>query len=283
MHGKAQINNVKQEAEQTARQAVNHPWFSRLARFGYAAKGVVYLLAGLLSAQAAFGLRGSPADKQEVLWTLVAEPFGQAALGLIAVGLLGYVLLRFAQALLDPEGKGSDAKGWAIRAGYLISGLLYAGLAVTAVRLAFGRNASGSRSEQSLAARVFALPLGRWLAGAVGIGLVGVGVWQIYRGFTADFSEHLRWGQMSAAKRTWTTLLGRIGLAARGIVIGLVGGLLVQAALALDAGKVQGSAGALETLSGLLGPWAVAVVAVGLVAYGVYMLAVWRYARIVAG
>ena len=274
--------DVKRQAEQAARRAVDHPWFAALARFGYAAKGVVYLLAGVLTARAAFGLGGQPADKRAALRTILSEPFGRVALVLIGVGLIGYVLLRFAQALLDPERKGSDAKGLAIRAGYLLSGLAYGGLALTALRLAAGMAGGGTGgNQQGVITRVFALPLGRWLIGLVGLGVVGAGLYQIYRGWTADFSEHLRWGEMSAAERSWTTRLGRVGLVARGVVWALAGGFLIQAALLLDPGRVQDSGGALLALAGLLGPWAVGVVALGLAAYGVYMLAAAKYGRIV--
>ena len=274
--------DVKRQAEQTAGRAVDHPWFAALARFGYAAKGAVYLLAGVLTARAAFGLGGQPADKRAALQTILSEPFGRVALVLIGVGLIGYMLLRFVQALLDPERKGSDAKGLAIRAGYLLSGLAYGGLALTALRLAAG--AAGGRAgdnQQGLVARVFTLPLGRWLIGLVGVAIVGAGLWQIYRGWTADFSEHLRWNEMSATERTWATRLGRIGLAARGVLWTMAGGFLVQAALLLDPGRVRDSGGALVALAGLLGPWAVGVVALGLAAYGVYMLAAAKYGRIV--
>lgn len=274
--------DVKRQAEQAARRAVDHPWFAALARFGYAAKGVVYLLAGVLTARAAFGLGGQPADKRAALRTILSGPFGRVALVLIGVGLIGYVLLRFAQALLDPERKGSDAKGLAIRAGYLLSGLAYGGLALTALRLAAGMAGGGTGgNQQGMITRVFALPLGRWLIGLVGLGVVGAGLYQIYRGWTADFSEHLRWGEMSAAERSWTTRLGRVGLVARGVVWALAGGFLIQAALLLDPGRVQDSGGALLALAGLLGPWAVGVVALGLAAYGVYMLAAAKYGRIV--
>lgn len=273
--------DVKRQAEQTARRAVNHPWFAALARFGYAAKGVVYLLAGLLTARAAFGLGGRATDKRAALQTILAEPFGRFALVLIGVGLIGYVLLRFVQALLDPERKGSDAKGLAIRAGYLLSALGYGGLALTALRLALGASAGAGAGQQGLVARVFALPLGRWLIGLVGLAVVGAGLWQIYRGWTADFSEHLRWGEMGATERIWATRLGRVGLAARGVVWAAAGGFLIQAALLLDPGRVQDSGGALQALAGLLGPWAVGVVALGLAAYGVYMLAAAKYGRIV--
>src|SRR3954470_6137545 len=106
---------VGQQVKQATQKAVDNPWFERLARFGYASKGVVYLIAGLLTARAAFGLGGQATDKNGVLVTILAEPFGKLMLILIGVGLIGYVVLRFVQALLDPEHKGSDAKGIAQR------------------------------------------------------------------------------------------------------------------------------------------------------------------------
>src|SRR5512138_2215909 len=157
---------VKRQAEQTARKAVAHPWFERLARLGYASKGVVYLLAGLFTARAAFGLGGgAAADKNGVLLKILAEPFGKFVLAVIGIGLIGYILLRFAQALLDPEHKGTHAKGIAQRVGYLLSGLFYVGLALTSLRLAAGLSANTADQSQSLVARVFEAPLGRWLIG----------------------------------------------------------------------------------------------------------------------
>src|SRR5215212_7470071 len=67
--------------------------------------------------------------------TILAEPLGKVMLALTGIGLIGYILLRFAQALLDPEHKGTNAKGIAQRVGYLLSGLFYVGLALTSLRL----------------------------------------------------------------------------------------------------------------------------------------------------
>src|SRR3954465_14462164 len=118
---------VRQQVKQATRKAVANPWFERLARFGYASKGVVYLIAGLFTARAAFGLGGQATDKNGALLTILAGPFGKLALALIGIGLIGYILLRFVQALLDPEHKGTDAKGVAQRVGYVLSGLFYVG------------------------------------------------------------------------------------------------------------------------------------------------------------
>jgi len=129
---------------------------------------------------------------------------------------------------------------------------------------------------------VLGWPLGRWLIGFAGLIVIGGGLYQLYKAYSTDFSEHFRWNEMSATERVWTVRLGRLGLAARGIVQGLIGLFLVQAALSFDPSKVQSSGGALRSLARPpFGLWAVGVVAVGLAAYGVYMLAAARYSRIV--
>jgi hypothetical protein len=275
-------NDIKQQVKQGTQQVVGHPWFEQLARVGYAAKGVVYLVAGVLSARAAFGLGGTTTDSRGVLLTILSEPFGKLMLVLIGVGLIGYVLLRLVQAFLDPEHKGSDAKGIALRVGYLFSALAYGGLAMTALRIASGKGSSGGNQVQGWGTRLFGLPLGRWLVGVFGLIVIGGGLYQLYKAYKADFSEHFRWNQMSATEHTWAARLGRVGLAARGIVQGLVGLFLVVAALRFDPNAVQGTSGALQALARPpLGPWAMGVVAVGLAAYGIYMLTAARYTRIV--
>jgi hypothetical protein len=275
--------NVAQHAKQGVQQATAQPWFEQFARFGYAAKGVVYLVAGALSARAAFGFGGATTDRRGALVTILSEPFGRLMLVLIGTGLIGYVLLRLVQAFMDPEGKGSDAKGIAMRIGYLISAFIYAGLAWTALRLVSGSSGASADQTQSWVAGLFRLPLGRWLVGIAGLAVLGVGLYQLYQAYSADFSEHFQWDQMSTTERTWAVRLGRLGLAARGIVQGLIGLFLMQATLLFDPSKVQGPGGALQSLAHPpFGWWTVGVVAIGLAAYGVYMLAAARYSRIVA-
>jgi hypothetical protein len=274
--------DVKRQVTRSAQRATAHPWFKDLARFGYAAKGVVYLVAGALSARAAFGLGGATTDRRGALLAILSEPFGHLMLVLIGTGLIGYVLLRLVQGFMDPEHKGSDAKGIAQRIGYLISALVYAGLAWTALRLASGSGGTSGNQEQSWVVRLFALPLGRWLVGIAGLIVIGGGLYELYKAYSIDFSEHFRWNEMNGTERTWVVRLGRLGLAARGVVQGLIGLFLVQAALLFDPGKVQGPGGALQSLGQPpFGLWTVGVVAVGLAAYGIYMLAAARYSRIV--
>jgi hypothetical protein len=129
---------------------------------------------------------------------------------------------------------------------------------------------------------LLALPLGRWLVAAAGLGVLAFAAYQFYKAFTAKFSEKLRKGEMSEASLTLATRAGQVGLAARGVVFGIVGVFLIQAALNASASEARGLSGALLALERQpYGPWVLGVVALGLVTYGIYMFVEARYRRIV--
>lgn len=257
-------------------------WVERLARFGYAAKGVVYGIVGLLAAQAAFGAGGKTTDTQGALQAIVTQPFGKVLLSVVALGLIGYVLWRFVQAIKDPENKGTDAKGLAQRLGYAVNGLIYGSLAFSAVGLVLGSGSGGnSNSTQDWTARLLSQPFGQWLVGTIGAFIIGLGFYQFYKAYSAKFRKELNLTELSNTEQTWVTSIGRFGLAARGIVFCVIGFFLIQAARQSDPSEVRGLAEALQVLAQQpYGPWILGIVAVGLIAYGIYMVLQARYRRI---
>jgi hypothetical protein len=100
---------AKAAVQDAAAQTV--PWVEKLARFGYAAKGVVYAVIGILALQLALGQGGEATGPEGALSTIGQQPFGRALLAIMAAGLLAYALWRLVQAAVDPEHKGTDAKG----------------------------------------------------------------------------------------------------------------------------------------------------------------------------
>ncbi|HCF27565.1 MAG TPA: hypothetical protein DEV81_10290 [Cyanobacteria bacterium UBA11049] len=256
-------------------------WVERLARFGYAAKGVVYGIVGLLAAQAAFGTGGQTTDTKGALQEIVRQPFGKVLLGVVAIGLFGYVLWQFVQAIKDPEHKGTDTKGILQRIGYAISGIIYAGLALSAVRIISGSGGGNSNSTQDWTARLLSQPFGQWLVGTVGAFIIGLGFYQFYKAFTAKFRKKLNLSELSDTEQKWVKAITRFGLAARGVVFCLIGFFLIQAARMSDAGEAGGLGEALETLAQQpYGAWLLGIVALGLIAYGIYMVMQARYRRI---
>jgi hypothetical protein len=275
-------------AQSSAKQAVREaaPWIQRLARLGYAAKGVVYLIIGWLALRAAVGAGGETTDSGGALQTILRQPYGWVLLGAVALGLAGYAVWRFVQAGMDPEGTGGDAKGIATRVAFAISGALHAALALEAARMAFGFGGAGKGGDagpQDWTAAVLQQPFGRWLVVAVGLGIAAFGLAELVRAYRADLPKRLDLSHLSSAARVWVVRFGRMGMAARGIVFGLIGGLLVRAALNHDASQARGLGGALESLHAQPhGRWLLGLVAAGFIAYGLFELVQARYRQIVA-
>jgi hypothetical protein len=257
-------------------------WIERIARFGYAAKGVVYFIVGLLAMQVAFGIGSNPTYRRGALQTIVTQPFGKFLLGVVAVGLIAYVFWRFTQAFIDPEHQGTGVKRVPQRLSYAMSGLIYTGLAFTAVQLIVGSGGNNSSWTQDWTAHLLAQPFGQWLVGIAGVYVLGVGLSYLYTACIAKFSEQFELTEMSNAQVKWATQLGRFGFAARGIAVGVIGLLLIQAALLSDPDEAQGLVGALQVLAEEpFGQWLLGIIAFGLVAYAIHMLVLARYYRIV--
>lgn len=278
--------NQRNEAQSAAGAAARHPWVKNLARIGLASIGIVYMLVGGLAIQLAVGPGGGGGapDQQTVLQQIQEAPLGRFVLGLIALGLFGYLVWRLTEAFADLGGEGNEPKGLAKRAGHAINGLVYGGIGLQAAMMAIGRSSGGGgSSRQEWTARFMSLPLGRWLVGLAGLFVIGYGLYQIYEAWTQKYRERLIYGQMSAPERRWVDPLSRAGLVAHGVVLGLVGTFLIQAAYRFNPNEAQGLSGALtEIAQQPFGPWLLGLVALGLMGYGVYKLAQARYHRVLA-
>ncbi len=278
------IERTGREAERMAREAARNPWVERLARFGYAARGVVYAVIGLLALQAAFaGGRSGETTGAEGAIQKIAEQ-SRVLLVLVAIGLAGYALWRFVQAFLDPDHKGTEPKGLAKRAMALASGVGYSGLALLAARIASGSGGGGgggAEGNQGLTADLLSKPFGRWLVILAGVAVIIAGLDELRRGFTKSFRDKLKMGEMSPEEQRLATHTGQVGLMSRGFVFLIIGWFLAQAGLRYDPSQASGLGGALDALAAQsYGPWLLALVAAGLLAYGAYSFLEARYRRI---
>jgi len=261
-------------------------WIERLARFGYATKGIVYMLVGLLAFQAAFNWGGQITGSRGAFRTIAAQPFGNVMLFLVGVGLFGYVVWRFVEAIRDPEHRDGGFSGVARRAAYFVSGLIYASLAIFALRIALGSTAgssdgNGSSSSQQGVATLLTQPFGQWLVGLVGVAIVAYGFYSFYKAYSTKFRRRLKLAQMSLKEEKWTTRIARFGLTAKGLVSVIIGYFFIQAARVSDPSQAQTTEGALQTLQQQpYGAWLMGLVALGLIAYGIHLEVQARYRRI---
>jgi hypothetical protein len=275
------------EAKRTATHRTGGPtdslgssWVERLGRLGYATKGAVYVTVGALALAVAIGAGGQTTDPSGALETIGDQPFGLILLVLITVGLAGYAFWRLFQAVKDPDREGSNAGGIAKRVGHAVAALAYFGLALSAGQLVVA-SGSGGGSPEDWTAYLLSQPLGQVLVIGVGVAVVGYSLTQLYQAYASQFREYFKLGEMSAREDTWVTRIGRFGFAARGVVFAIVGIFLIQAGLRIDPSEATGLGGALKDLLGQpFGPWLLALVAFGLIAYGLFMIAMARYRRI---
>lgn len=256
------------------------------ARGGYVAKGAVYTTVGALAVMTAFGFRGGRiAGTRSAIEFLQSQPFGNAVLLAVAVGLCGFVVWRFVQAVLDAESKGGGAKGLARRFGLAVSGVTYGVLALFACSLLLSGvmgtfDTSGGGGSES-AATLMRYEFGIWMVGIVGVCFVGAGCYQAYRAFATPFKERWDRARMSSRAVEWSTHVSRFGIAVRAVSFGFIGWFFIQAAVQADPAEARGLAGTLRAFSeepyGAL--W-LGVVGTGFVCYGLYCFVNARFRRI---
>lgn len=252
-----------------------------VARTGYAARGIVYVLVGSLTTLAAFGQGGQTTGSRGALQSVLTAPFGTVMLLLLAVGLANYALWRCIQAIRDPDHHGSSLKGLTIRAALLVSSITHLVLAGFAVMTIFTISASSGGSEDTTRSTVgwlMSQPYGRWLVGFLGLVIGGVGLAHHIKAWKIDFD---RLFDMPARFRHAAYPMFRFALTVRGLVFMIVGGLFVTAAYQVNPEQAGGTAEALNTLREQpFGIWLLGTVAIGLFAFGLYSFLEAAYRRV---
>lgn len=242
-----------------------------LARAGYGARGIVYLLVGGLAALAAFGQGGQTTDSHGALERILAAPLGNVMIGAMVVGLLGFALWRSIQAIKDTDHHGVTARGILIRSGLLVSAISHTMLAVFAASLIFTLGGSSGGSDSSaagIAGWLMSQSYGQWLVAGVGVALAGVGVAHGIKAIKTQFDRHFN---MPTQVKYWAYPVCRFGLVIRGLVFVIVGAFFIIAAYELDPEEAGGIAEVFNTLrSQAFGQSLLAFVAIGLFAFGIY-------------
>ncbi len=251
-----------------------------MAALGFIAKAAVYAIIGVLALQVAFGDGGAFLDNQEAAARVKVQPFGKLLLAVLGIGLACYALWRFAQAAFDPGSDDTGAKRIAKRVGWAGSGVLHAFLALSAFQTLAG--VSGDDRKASWLALLLDSPGGSWAMMAIGVAIIGVGLFQFWRAYKASFRKKLETHRMSATENKWATRVGRFGLVARGMVFPIVGWFFIQAGRHANAKEAKGTGAALrEIATQRWGEILLPIVAAGLCAYALFMLVSARYRKTV--
>jgi hypothetical protein len=250
------------------------PHMEGFARAGLTARGVIYVVIGVLAAKLALGDGGKTSDQQGALKTIADQSFGTVLLVLMALGLLGYALWRASVALSARE----DAK---TRLDGVIGALSYGALCFVAIKLIVGAGAGGGGQEDRATGGVLAWPAGTWIVGIAGVVFIGVGIDQARKGIKRTFCEDARTEKMSRHTRRTYELVGLFGHLARTVVFALIGGFLIKAAVEYDPKDAVALDGALAKVAHApAGPVLLGIVAAGLLGFAAYSFMDARYRRV---
>lgn len=258
-------------ARRTARRTATGRGMTWLARAGLAARGVMYVLIGFISVQIAITGSQQQADRTGAVRLAAHTAFGSVVLWLLVIGFGGMTLWRLSEAVYgSPEAGGRKTS---TRVANLVRAVFYAAVTYGILKYALGvgQPASSDSQSQDLTATALRHHGGQVIVAIVGVVVLIAGLYTMYRAYERAFLRQLRLGSASARTRKVVTRLGQVGGVARGFVFGTIGVFLIIAAREANPRQAKGIDSALRELAHTpLGPWLLVVVALGLVAFGLY-------------
>ena len=270
----------EQVADQVEEVAREHPHLEKLLRVGWAAKGVVYALMGVLALSIA---RHQPAEEDAspdgALSIVLEQPAGRLMLGLVAFGLVLYSLWRLLTVALV---RGTGLKEWLDRIGYTFSAVFYGVLAWIAVLAVMrGRDPKRSSSVEDMSSSLLGSGVGRVAVGLAGLVVIAVAVYFFVKGVSRKFLEELDMAGTPEAERKVVTASGVVGFVGRAVVTALVGIFVAIAAWQADPSEARGFDLSLRRVASE--DWGTLVVgagAVGLIVYGAWCLLSLRHQQL---
>jgi len=258
-------------ARTAGRQAANSKWMSGLARVGFVARGIQYILIGIIALQIALGSSHQQADRSGAVRLVARTPFGTVLLWLLVVGFAGMALWRLSEAIWGQPGP--DGRKATKRLASLGRTVLYGFFAYGVLKYAIGLGAPASTNTQArdLTAKVLHYPGGQIAVAIAGLVIIGAGLALAYGAFQGKFLRQLQMAGTSPRTRKVVEKLGQVGGVARGVVFAVVGVFLVIAALTKQADRAKGLDSSLRAFASTpLGPWLLIVMAAGLIIFGTY-------------
>jgi hypothetical protein len=268
------VSTTEVPSAKQATKAAKRPFIQTLARAGYVAKGVVYLTVGYLAAEAALGQGGQLGGGKQGLAKLLSDsPFGGVIVGLLGAGLLAFAAWNVIRAIWNNDHEKANWKGYLKRVGFGITAVIYAGLGAWAMGAAIAGGADASDQTNERVGEALQWPGGAIAAGGVGLFIIGYGFSQIIQSWRNRAGKGLDLSRLGSFGRKWVMRTCQFGVGARGVVAMIFGFFILNAAWTLNKDKAGSPGEVLESFLQWNYGWAVlAVVSVGLMAYGVYML-----------
>lgn len=194
--------------------------------------------------------------------------------------MFGLAAWRLAETVVgshptEPTDDDKGAKKQIQRVKSLALAIVYCGLALSAIRFAMGDGQSSGQQNAGISAQLMQSGWGKALLIVVGLVVIAVGGYHVYKGASEKFLKDLKVSGGSVI-----TPLGKVGYIAKGGVLAGAGLLVIIATLSSDPAKASGIDAAVKTLGQApYGKILLVIAALGFAAYGVYCFAMARFAR----
>ena len=259
------------------RRHARHSALDGLAKFGFAARGVVYLLIGWVALLIATGHKATQANQRGAMAEVTHHHLGWVVVLVLGVGLAAYALWSFTEVVFGVAGEGNKAGA---RAKAFLRGLTYSVVAFSTFAFLAGSRESQDQQQQTMTARLMRHTDGRWIVGLAGVVVIVIGAVQAWDGLRRKFEKQLKMDELTGRTRSVVVGMGVVGSLARGLVFLFTGIFVVDAAWTFNALKSAGLDGALRTLAAHpYGQWLLGVLSLGLVIFGLFSVAMTRWGK----
>jgi hypothetical protein len=256
-----------QAGQQAAKAADSKP-VEMLGRIGLAAYGLVNLLIAWLAAQVALGTGGGQgASKDGALAEFAGKSWGAVLLWIIAIGLFALAIWQLGESIWGRKSAGSPVK----KVAHVAEAVVFGAFGFSAAKVATSGKSQSNDQQAGLTSKILDAPAGQVLVAVGGLVVVGAAVYLLIKGFKKKFLKDLDLTPASPAVRTLTERLGQVGYMAQGVGYGIMGVLIVVAAIQHEPDKATGLDTALATLSDQpYGTVLLLVVALGFACFGAF-------------
>lgn len=251
-----------------------------IVRAGWLAKGVIFVMIGLLGLDIARrDFSAEDADQAGALAAIAGAPAGRLLVSVVALGLLLYAIWQIWSAVAseNPDDDGKQLLSVARRIGMLGLGASYGLLGLTGLEIAWrggpapSSEGEGGTSPESVASLLLSAPWGRWLLVVLGLGTVAVAGYHLWKGMSLEFVDDIDDASIPPIRRRALLTLGVVGFCSRAAMLAIAGGLFVISAREHDPERSAGLDDSLRTIADApFGQWLLGAASLGLVAAGIY-------------
>ncbi len=281
---KQAVIETTEKTEEAAEEAVRNPFIKSFSRFGFYAKGALFLVIGVFGIFLTAGIRGGKITDPIGAMSAVAQvPFGKPLLIVFILGALGHGMWNILRGAADVDNAGTGFKGIIARIASVGIGIFYFVLAVTAAYVVFSSPVpkTSGEVEETLTAILLAIPYGAIFVFFIGLGFFAAAGHESYSGITGKFRDNYKNWEINPSLNRLVFILGSVSFSVRALIYLLIGYFFLRAAWMSDPKQAEGLDGALLALAqNQFGGILLTLASIGLICHGVLAFFEAKYRRV---